>query len=117
MTLSFVRIALLFLIGLAATADGFRGAFVEQYAIGDALLRWTMLWSVASLCLVDSSIRGKRVPLCAGWMFLLVPHFSVFAYAVWSRGWRGFLLAIGLFTLIVVATLVGHWIGLESLYE
>ena len=41
---------------------GFRGAFVEQYAIGDALLRWTMLWSVASLCLVDSSIRGKRVP-------------------------------------------------------
>ena len=117
MFLTTVRISLLLILALAAITSGFRAAFVEQVLIGDMLLEWTTTWSVAVLCVVDSHARKKRVPLCAGWMFLLVPHFSAFAYATWARGWRGFLIAVTLYVVWSGIAYAGIELGYATLYD
>jgi hypothetical protein len=71
--------------------------FVASYALPIALVLWVT---------ADMRAHGRTPPFDLPFLLLLVFPISLFWYCIWTRGWPGLLLAMGLFAVACLPAFV-----------
>jgi hypothetical protein len=103
---------------LAALLVPFRLVYLlaQQRPSGLNVLVFAFAMQIGIVCwMIDDARRLKRTPCFDfGFLALIAWPLSMFGYCVWTRGWRGVPLSLGLFSLAYApAVLAGlAWVGL-----